>query len=223
MKKYIGIFIVLLGVGQLKAQNPDTLLGRPILKIAPLSLIDPDNSLTVGIELPLKGSPVALQVELGYGRTAFNLWSGQRDTYPNRETWRARIQARYYFTQKTRRGTYLAVDYFFKQNTIRRWESVGQQCTNNGQCAFFEQQKASLGRFVSAINLKIGWQWQINRKLSLDVFTGIGIRGLNVRYISDSKNVQNDDFRSPIFNIDRVGSYGPYPAINLGFYVGYLL
>ncbi len=225
MKKYIGIFILLLGgIGQLQAQKSDSLRIYPILKIIPTTLIDFDNSFTMGFELPIKGSPVAFQVEMGYGKGAWNVWQNQRNTFPNQETWRARMQVRYYFMQKNYRGPYVAVDYFYKQNNLRRWESIGQQCTN-GQCAFFEQRSVALGRFVNALNLKFGWQLPASRKVVVDVFAGIGIRDLNIRYIDGTVNENILDNRNTIllFRNNRIGSYGPYPSVSLGFSVGYLL
>lgn len=219
MKNYLFQFLLIYS-SQLAAQQPDSLLARPILKIMPLHLIDPDNSVTMALEIPLKNTPYTIQTEFGYGRTDFNVWSDQRKRYLSKETWRGRLQGRYYFVQKPKRGTYLALDYFIKKNNIRKETSIGIDCVD-GKCAGYEKKVVPVGRFVHAINYKIGWQWQVSSKLSLDLYTGLGIRFLSVRYLDGT--VEKYRRLMFLYGTDISGTYGPWAYCNLGLYLGYQL
>ena len=44
-----------------------------VVKVAPLSLLDPDNTIQIGVER-LLGRQHAVQAEFGYGWQAINLW-----------------------------------------------------------------------------------------------------------------------------------------------------
>jgi hypothetical protein len=219
MKNYL-FLSVLICSSQLAAKPPDSLLIHSILKMMPLHLIDFDNSVTIAWEIPLKNTAYSIQTEFGYGRTDFNVWSDQRKHYPNKETWRGRLQGRYYFVQKPKRGTYLALEYFFKKNSIRKEISIGIDCVD-GKCADYEKKVVPLGRFIHALNFKLGWQWQVSSKLSLDLYTGLGLRILSIGYLDGTI----EKSRLPLFPYmtDIPGTYGPLLYCNLGLYVGYQL
>jgi hypothetical protein len=86
-----------------------------ILKITPLALFDIDNTIQGGIELPLHNPAWTMQQEFGYGHSAFNLWQGEREQHPDRETWRFRTQIRYYFLKNNQRSPYIAGEYLLKK------------------------------------------------------------------------------------------------------------
>src|SRR5919202_6575111 len=83
--------------------NPDSSVSRKepgsawVIKFAPLSLFDPDNTIQFGIERRL-GNRHGIQAEFGYGWQGMNLWqNSQNKRYSNREVWRTRAEYRYYF------------------------------------------------------------------------------------------------------------------------------
>lgn len=206
---------------------PDTLGSVVILKIAPLTLFDLDNTVQAGIEVPLKNPAWTLQQEVGYGHSAFNLWLYERREHPNRETWRSRSQIRYYFRKRNQKSAYIAAEYLFKKNSEQKFESVGYECTGaqfNQQCAYFKNQNTHLGRFVSAFHVKWGGQIVIGERWLLDMHLGAGIRALNVRYLDQyRKPALGNDFRWFDFRTDVPGRYEPTPSLSFGVQLGYRL
>jgi hypothetical protein len=141
------------------AQTPaDTLIpsmaSRPpsarwVLKFAPLSLFDVNNTLQFGLEHLQKRGRGAWQVEAGYGQGQFAfLTFQQRESERQRtmETWRARAEYRLYTKRQQRwaapeyrrpHGTYLAFDVFFKQVNHRETGTVGRDC-DDGPCNYYQ-------------------------------------------------------------------------------------
>ncbi|MVM37497.1 hypothetical protein GO730_07520 [Spirosoma sp. HMF3257] len=70
---------------------------RWVVKFAPLSLIDPSNTIQFGIER-LVGQHQSIQAEFGYGWQGMNLWDvSQRSRYTDMKIWRGRAEWRYYW------------------------------------------------------------------------------------------------------------------------------
>ncbi len=227
MKKY-GLLLSLSLAGSVcfaQIPKPNTLGSVIILKITPLALFDLDNTVQIGLEVPLRNPAWTIQQELGYGHSAFNLWYGERIEHPNRETWRSRTQLRYYFRDQNRNSPYLAGEYLFKLNREKKYESVGMECANGqfGPCAYFQNRDTHLGRFVNAFHVKWGWQFPMGKRMTFDTYVGGGIRALNVRYLGlpedTRRNVNNTDF----FDIrtNRIGRYGPMGSFSMGFHLGW--
>jgi hypothetical protein len=225
---FLGVlFVCSLRVIQAQIPPPDTLGSVIILKITPLALFDLDNTVQGGVEVPLRNPAWTVQQEVGYGHSAFNLWSGEREEHPRRETWRSRSQIRYYFRKRNQKSAYIAGEYLFKKNSEEKFESVGYECIGgqfNQQCAYFKNQKVHLGRFVNAFHLKWGGQITMSERWLLDMYLGFGIRALNVRYLGLPRNTITND-RFDFFNIrtDNPGRYRPTGSFSLGVHVGYRL
>lgn len=228
MKKWwLLIGWVLLGtVAQAQIPRPDTLGSIIILKITPLALFDLDNTVQVGLEVPLRNPAWTIQQELGYGHSAFNLWYGERRQYPDRETWRFRSQIRYYFRKRNQNSAYIAGEYLFKKNSEEKFESVGMDCLNGqfGPCAYFQNRDVHLGRFINAFHAKWGGQIVIGEHMLMDIYLGFGIRSLVVRYLgvpkSDTPDIGRDFF--PV-RTDRIGRYHPTGSFSMGFHFGWRL
>ena len=221
-----GLLFYSLTTVQAQIPPPDTLGSVIILKIAPLALFDLDNTVQAGIEVPLKNPAWTLQQEVGYGHSAFNLWSFERQEHPNRETWRSRSQIRYYFRKRNQKSAYIAGEYLFKKNSETKFESVGYECVGsqfNQQCAYFKNQKTHLGRFVSAFHLKWGGQIVISERWLLDMYLGACIRALNVRYLNKYKPSVGNEFVFFDFRTDVPGRYRPTPSFSFGVNLGYRL
>lgn len=222
---FLGALLLLTGTVHAQRVGPDTLGSASYLKITPLALFDIDNTIQVGLELPLPNPAWTMQQEAGYGHSAFNLWQGEREKHPDRETWRFRTQIRYYFLKQNQRSSYLAGEYLFKKNSEERFHAVGMDCAE-GQfgptCAYFRNQETHLGRFVNAFHLKFGGQFPIGKRWMMDLYVGLGIRGLRVRYLSA---VANELPFENIFDIrtNRPGVYEPSGSLSSGFHLGYRL
>jgi len=208
--------------------KPDTLGSVIILKITPLALFDLDNTVQLGVEVPLKNPAWTLQQELGYGHSAFNLWYNERQRYPDRETWRFRTQIRYYFLKQNRNSPYMAGEYLLKKNSEERYEAVGMDCATDRfggrNCAYFQNRSVHLARFVNAFHLKLGWQFSIGERMSFDTYVGGGIRALRVKYVGLPSNSFFNGRRDFLtFRNDWPGRYGPTPSLSAGFHLGYRL
>ena len=223
----LGLFLGFLAAAHAQVPPPDTLGSVIILKLTPLALFDLDNTIQAGIEVPLPNPAWTIQQEIGYGHSAFNLWHAEREEHPRRETWRSRSQIRYYFRKTNQRSAYIAGEYLFKKNSEEKFESVGYECIGgrfNQQCAYFKNQEVHLGRFVNAFHLKWGGQFSIGERWLMDIYLGLGIRALNVRYLGLPRNTTSDD-QFDFFNIrtDIPGRYRPTGSFSMGFHFGYRL
>lgn len=207
--------------------KPDTLGSIIILKITPLALFDLDNTVQVGLEVPLRNPAWTIQQELGYGHSAFNLWYGERKQHPDRETWRSRTQIRYYFRQQNRNSPYIVGEYLFKKNNEEKYESVGMECNSGpfGPCAYFQNRETHLGRFVNAFHVKWGWQFPMGERMTFDTYVGGGIRALNVKYLGLPDDARRNNNNGDFFDIrtNRIGRYGPFPSFSMGFHFGWRL
>ncbi len=224
MKHLFATILLIVSISS-QAQRADSLLARPILKVLPFHLFDLDNSLTLGMELPFKNSPYTIQTDIGYGQQSWNIWEAIKSPKDIVETWRLRVQWRYYFTKKLKRGYYVAMQYAFKKNTIREWESIGKDCVDNN-CAYSENIITTKGRFASGLSMMSGWQWQGKTRWSFDLYLGLGFRTLNVKYLGseqyNTSRLGGGFLDFGIYN-RNIGSYGPYLDLFHGFYVGYAL
>lgn len=228
MRKY-SLMLLLAFVGAVsyaQIPKPDTLGSIIILKITPLALFDLDNTVQVGLEVPLRNPAWTIQQELGYGHSAFNLWYGERKQYPDRETWRFRSQIRYYFRKNNQKSAYIAGEYLFKKNSEEKYESVGMDCLSGqfGPCAYFQYRDVHLGRFVNVFHAKWGGQFTIGERMLMDIYLGAGIRALVVRYLGIPKS-QIPDIGRGFFPVrtDRVGRYHPTGSFSMGLHFGWRL
>ena len=164
---------------------------RAVLKLAPLALLEFQNTFEIGLEVPLTNR-VYVQGQLGYS-PQWLMWNYSPTVsarYTERENWRARLEFRWYGAGlgRTARqtnsplGDYLAVDGFFKQLNGNESITVGRQCAN-GNCAYFENLRNPTTRYSVGIGLKFGSQRTIyrfgpqqNRRLVLDSYVGFGVR-----------------------------------------------
>ncbi|MDF7822225.1 DUF3575 domain-containing protein [Runella sp. MFBS21] len=189
-----------------------------LLKTIPSTLFDVENSLTLAVEVPFS-KHWSVQQELGWGDNAFNIYSRQRELYPNRETWRFRTQIRYYLTDKNT-GAYLAMEYYHKNVVTHSLMGIGQGCNPaTGACAYFQEMPIRTNRKVSAAHLKWGCVLETAQRVIIDVYMGMGIRGLVV-----TDNVGGaSTFRSEWFTFrpNRPGNYGTTLGISAGIALGY--
>jgi hypothetical protein len=204
------------------AYPPDSLNRRLVLKVTPLMLFDPDNTLQAGLEVPLRNPRYSFQQEVGYGHAAYALYPTER-AEQNKETWRLRTQLRRYYRQNQNGAGYFALEYLFKKNSLRQWRAVGRDCASPGQCAYFENRQVALGRFVNAWHLKMGWQYLLGDRLNLDLYWGVGVRDLTVRTLSLENEELTRDGDFLWFRTNRPGYYGPVPSLSLGFHLGWFL
>lgn len=200
-------------------------LPKAILKTIPSTLIDPDNTFTLGVEVPLS-SRWSVQQEVGWGHHSFNVFSSEREQYPNRQTWRFRPQVRYYFSDiSSPNGSFfIALEYFHKMVLTDQVQGVGRDCNPlTGACAYFEEMPVRTRRRVSAGHFKWGYAFQSQHRMTLEIYMGLGIRELVVTDNSGGATTNNLWARGGFlsFRPDRPGYYGTMPGVSAGFALGY--
>ncbi len=197
----LGGLLLLLTAPAMWANNvPDTLAPpqkprknsqRTVLKLAPLALLEFQNTLELGLEVPLTRR-VYLQGQIGYAPQGL-MWNYSPTVsgrYTRRENWRARLECRWYgrgingtYRQTAAPlGEYVAVDGFFKQLNGEEALTLGRQCAT-GNCAYFEKINNPTSRYSVGIGLKFGSQRTLYRfgkdqkqQLVLDSYAGFGVR-----------------------------------------------
>lgn len=232
--RLIGLLILLSGKGlSVQAQSATSLplpslddeqSQRWVVKFAPLSLLDPDNTIQFGIER-LVGQRHGIQLELGYGWEALNAWRSTQNTrYSDREIWRGRAEWRYYL-HKTNRpiGQYVALDGFYKQVNVREQGTIGVGCTT-GPCQYYQLVSSPLQKYVWGGHIKFGRQFTFspdNPRLLIDLYIGLGVRWRSISRISQ----QPDSYYYYSSGYDLFNSFSdtPYALISVayGLKVGY--
>lgn len=234
--RHLAVLLLVVFATKTQAQTNDSLLSAPILKLLPSHIFDIDNSLTLGLEVPLTNKRFSVQGDIGFGRNSLNIWQranfwqGQGRDDVNVETWRTRFQIKYYLIQKRYLGYYVGLQYSFKKNIVKQWQTFGQDCSGSDPwtqiCAYQEQKLTTKGRFVNSYGMITGLQWKDRGRFTVDLYLGLGIRNLNVRYLNNSSNPSlNRESDILFFSILplRVGSYELTPYLYHGIYVGYAL
>lgn len=207
-------------------QAQDTIRPSVVLKFTPSMLLDPDNTLTLGAEIPFS-TRWSVQQEVGWGNSYTNLWD-EHSRYPDKNNWRFRSQLRYYFTNPYSRagGWYFALEYFRKEIFIRQYQAIGRQCNPaTGTCAYFEEGFLRTRRRVSALHGKFGFQWAFPDRVVLDLYLGGGFRNLIVTNDDPLGQANINLNQTDFFNLRslRPGKYEPIPSISAGFSFGFLL
>lgn len=201
--------------------------GQPhfILKWAPLSLVEQDNTVQFGIEYLFNGT-VSLQQEVGYGWFNFNNNEDNGKKFKNREIWRSRTEMRFYIISNEQitkpKGPYLAIEFLYKRMNYSRQSSVGREC-ENFDCQYFEIKDYKILKDVFGYHGKIGWQFIVQKRLAIDLYMGGGFRGIRVKSPGLPADVNNIDGDRE-FILIRPTKPGRYTMISMsaGFKLGYL-
>lgn len=204
----------------------DTLRPKIILKTVPTTLIDPDNTLTLGAEIPI-ATHWSIYQEAGWGNAALSPWEDGKK-FASKNNFRFRTQGRYYFSDPySQRGSwYLAAEYYRKEVFIKEYRALGRGCNPaTGGCAYFEEGLVKTRRRVSASHVKAGYQVVVPRRLVIDLYLGGGFRKLLVTNDAEEGTINNWFWNRDLFNFRtlRPGSYETTPSITGGFSLGILL
>ena len=192
--RYVAVFLLLMLWRPARAQiHIDSILKREpprvILKLAPLTLLELQNTLEAGVEVRLNRR-LGIQGQVGYGPEGI-MWQRLPDRYYQRENWRGRLELRWYRSQPTRQirsgqfpvGRYVALDLLYKQLNAVETYTVGRDCPINGGCAYYQRTTNRITRYIGAVSVKWGRQWVIDYREStadprwlLDAYVGVGLR-----------------------------------------------
>jgi hypothetical protein len=154
-----------------------------VLKIAPLSLLDPFGSnIHLGSEFFIKDR-LSLETDVA----AYLRVSDRDDDTPrikDRSGFKVKPEVRYYLNrpnkeQKTFRGFYIADELFFITDKYRRGDTFVKY-NESTQIMYYDYEK--IRRFELGNNVKIGYQAVTKIKLTFDFYIGAGLEYYNATY-----------------------------------------
>ncbi len=210
---------------------------RWVVKIAPLFILDPDNTVQFGVERTLGGRS-SVQVEGGYGWPGFQYyrpynygWPGfqyyRPYNYSDREVWRGRAEWRIYSRVNVRpRGGYFAIEGFYKQVNAIESGTIGRACGGGFNCQYFQQYRSTAQKFVTGGHLKWGVQFRLDDDWLFDLYLGVGLRSVSVQYFRpEFPDAQTYRSYNGPFNSLGLGGINTSvaPSATLGFKVGYVI
>ncbi len=238
MKKnyLIAVFIAFLGVLSMDSHAQDSLnKAHLILKIAPLTMFDIDNTFEFAAEHRLGQSKRwTLSEQLGYGAGVANLWGENNDFGPAREHYRVKVEARRYDKKASNMaGGYLAYELFYKQVNDELNRSVGREC-DGGPCAYFENLDYPVSKYVVGATIKVGYQARLKNedkkktKFVFDFYVGLGVRRIMIDHKIDGAATQNNswfgnDGSFPFWGFGYADRAYNIPHGSLGIRLGYLV
>lgn len=225
MKLFIWTFaccclMALASVGQIDAQSAEK---HVIIKFAPLALVDFDNAIQFGVEVPL-GKGISVQQDLGYGPKGINGWQSTSDNPAEKQTFKSRTNLRYYYLERRRMKPYVSAELLLKRVIYSQNKWVGMECSERwGPCNYFENKMIKTRRMVGAGHAKAGMQFYFSSRIALDLFAGVGFRSIKVRSMTSLPgNVRvprNDNW----FENDTPGTNEFIPSLSLGAHIGFIL
>ncbi|TAE30644.1 MAG: DUF3575 domain-containing protein [Cytophagales bacterium] len=208
--------------------NPRPVVMRqsPVIKIAPLSLIDLDATIQAAVEIPLR-QRLSIQQEIGVGWPRLGLANYQKElTTAQKNTLRSRTEIRYYFSPELLRkgleksstnGFYAAGEVLVKRMNVKGWRNA-----------------ASTQRHIYGLHAKIGYQGVLSSKhpqFVVDVYVGAGFRVVSVRQVSGSPVGPNNfvhntglfAYNEPRSRFDPIDRLLHKPSMAAGVKLGWMI
>jgi hypothetical protein len=147
-----------------------------IIKYSPLPMFDFDNTIQLGVEVPLGNGNFALQEDLGYGNSTFSAWY-DGDNRPDKQIFKSRTHLRWYFMERRRMRAYIGPEVLYKKVVYRDKQWAGRDCNGPfGPCSFFQSQNVRVDKNVVASHARFGWQFITPSRFTFDLFAGVGFR-----------------------------------------------
>lgn len=195
-----------------------------IIKYSPLPMFDFDNTIQLGVEVPLGKGNFSLQQDLGYGPSRMSAWQYNNDDDPDKQTFKSRTHLHWYYMERRRMRAYVGPEVLFKKVVYRETQWAGKECDGPyGPCGFFQSQDVRVDKNVVAVHARFGWQFIKTNRFVFDVFTGIGFRHMFVTShspgIPDSEVQGVDD----IWELLSPNESDLRPSAVLGFHLGIIL
>lgn len=141
MKKALLFLLLCLTAPLARCQDSTLVYSHPsrfILKLAPLSLLDPDATVQAGLEYRT-GHRTSVQAELGYGGRNLSLLDNELKKFVAAEVWRGRAEIRFYsgryrtnhkkgvtIRSHAPLGNYWAIEGLFKQINVQKAAQLGR-------------------------------------------------------------------------------------------------
>lgn len=188
-----------------------------MIKFAPLALADFQTAAMFAIHYKVKGS-MYFQNEAGLVFPISNE-SNYRD-YQDMWGVRNRFEIRNYFKAWPRTFAYASVELIYNNATYWRNRIKLASVSGLGQIDYFQYVTYRVRKQAAAFHVKIGWEHQLYPWLYMDLYAGLGARGVFIR----SKGVEEGNYWDPylIFPIHDHGNF-LRPSGSLGFKLGYVI
>lgn len=215
------------------AQDPSEAPSRfpqythPVLKVFPLSLVDPfQYTLHIGLEFPMH-STSSLQLEGGWVFGSLDnpdAYNTLQEDYAQ-QGFKARLQWREYFSERppkkptyTRTGGYFAVQGGFQYYR----QQLGRIDTSFFSPSPSPPPDIKYERVISAFSVSflLGYQGQVGRRFVIDFYTGLGARYSQHRWEPLKPSARPLDL-TPIG--DLIVRPGGRPIVHMGFSMGWIL
>ena len=231
MKTALYLLCLLTVAMQGKAQDSTVQYQSPrvILKLAPLSLLDPDATIQGGVEVRISRRN-AIQAEVGFGRKGMQIVNDEKKNFSDWSIWRARSEWRHYtnhYRTNTRKnirirspfplGNYWAIEGFAKQ--INGTKAVVLYDPDPA----FPNNQQQIDRLVLGSHVKWGRQIAIpGRSLTdlsrvlLDFYVGLG-----VRYGITNTSFSSQDCSCGPYNDRFQQGKGVQPSLAAGVKIGF--
>ncbi len=187
--------VVVLSALQVNAQtrNRETLPANLDLHIMPLALAHPDPSLRIGVER-ITGGRWSYGLSAGIGNNPFTVVLMKNDRRTDYQLWEIRPEIKFYLLQREDMGWYLAAEGLYVNSSYTSGSSY--YIVSFDEKVVFDRagfQKEKFGGIS-----KMGVKFLVGRKLTLDLFSGLGMAWTQVSY-SDVENPRNE-VHDPFFD-----------------------
>jgi Protein of unknown function (DUF3575) len=194
---------------------------RWVVKIAPLSFFDPENTVQFAAERMLGGRS-SVQAEVGYGWPGFQY--ARNENYSQQEVWRGRAEWRIYNRANRRPlGSYFAIEAFYKQVNILENGTFGREC-QSFTCQYFQSYRSLAQKLVAGGHIKYGTQFSLGGNWLLDFYVGLGLRSRNFqRFRPELPNSILYYQSQGWFNVFGRSQTNVFPSATLSFKIGYTI
>ncbi len=182
-------------VPQVSAQTRtrETLPANVDLHIMPIALAHPDPSLRIGAER-ITGGRWSYGLSAGIGHNPFTAVLMKNDRRTDYQLWEIRPEVKFYLLQREDMGWYLAAEGVYVNSSYTSRSSYYILSFNEkvvfDKAGFQKEKFGGIG--------KMGVKFLVGRKLTLDLFSGLGMAWTQVSY-SDVENPKNE-VHDPFFD-----------------------
>lgn len=195
-----------------KRQGPGTMI-----KFAPLALVDFQTAAMFSVHYQVNGS-MYFQNEVGMVFPLYNV-NNHRD-YQDMWGIRNRFEIRDYFKTGKSAFTYTSVELIYNNVSYQRSRIREVSLSSVEMVDYYQHVTYRVRKQAAALHVKIGWELELYNRIYVDLYTGVGLRGVFIR----SKNRQDEDYWDE-YSIFPIFDHGNFirPSGSLGFKLGYVI
>jgi hypothetical protein len=202
------------------AQSLPDYRNRVTVKWAPLSMLDYYNTFLIGAEIPLPNPRFSIQQELGYGHANFSVWYAERNDQPDRSHFRSRSQVRFYVKEWPSVRMFVAAEHMLRRSKTVGMNYQKEQCPNPPDCDYYREVGYTAERIANAFHGKFGFQFLPSPRLTIDIYSGFGVKAIRSRPLTTGFLYEFDNDRRVWWEGNDVRFRDPDPSLTTGFQIG---